>query len=549
MSILEEVSKMSAEEQMAMAVALQNAASQKVNQARSENIGKSVEVVIQGLKKIKTDLEARFDELNGTIQSKANSLSNGKDGKDGRNGKDGAPGRDGKDGAVGPMGANGADGADGTDGVSVSNAFVDFDGSLTIVLSNGTEINAGEVVPMDVAEKIKVITNGGGTSQSVLDSIASLQAQITALIPSQTGNSGKYLTTNGSVLSWATVTGVLSYQGTWNASANTPTLASSTGTQGYYYIVGTSGSTNLNGITDWVIGDWLLFNGSVWQKIDTTDLVTSVAGRTGAVTLSTTDISGLGTIATQAASSVSITGGSITGITDLAVADGGTGSSTASGARTNLGLVIGTDVLAPTGSAASLTSFPTFNQNTTGTASNVTGTVAVANGGTGSTTAGGALTNLGAYAASNPSGYTSNTGTVTSVAASVPAFLSIAGSPVTTTGTLAISYSGTALPIANGGSGQTTAQLAMNAFAGAVTSGSYLRGNGTNVVMNTIQVADVPTLNQSTTGSAGSVATTNFSIVESGGKLLFKYGATTIASMTSAGVITALSNISANNTP
>jgi len=455
MSILEEVSKMSAEEQMAMAVALQNAASQKVNQARSESIGKSVEVVIKGLKKIKTDLESRFDELNGTIQSKANSLSNGKDGKDGRNGKDGTPGRDGKDGATGPMGANGADGADGADGISVVSAFIDFDGSLTIVLSDGTEINAGEVVPMDVAEKIKVITNGGGTSQSVLDSIASLQAQITAMA------------------------GFVNYEGTWNASTNTPTLVSSVGTKGDYYVVSTTGATNLNGITTWTQGDWAIFNGSAWEKVDNTDLVSSVAGRTGAVTLTTADISGLGTMATQAASSVAITGGSITGITDLAVADGGTGSSTASGARTNLGLVIGTDVLAPTGSAASLTSFPTFNQNTTGTASNVTGTVA----------------------------------------------------------------------LANGGSGQTTAQLAINAFAGAVTSGSYLRGNGTNVVMNTIQSADVPTLNQSTTGSAGSVATTNFSIVESGGKLLFKYGATTIASMTSAGVITALSDISANNTP
>jgi hypothetical protein len=543
MSILEEVSKMSAEEQMAMAVALQNAASQKVSQARSENIGKSVEVVIQGLKKIKTDLEARFDELNNTIQSKANSLSNGKDGKDGRNGKDGAPGRDGKDGTTGPAGANGTDGADGTDGVSVTSAFVDFDGSLTIVLSNGTEINAGEVVPMDVAEKIKVITNGGGTSQSVLDSIASLQSQIDALIPSQTGNSGKYLTTNGSALSWATVPGILNYQGTWNASANTPTLASSTGTQGYYYIVGTSGSTNLNGITDWVVGDWLLFNGSVWQKIDTTDLVTSVAGRTGAVTLSTTDISGLGTMATQAASSVVITGGSITGITDLAVADGGTGSSTASGARTNLGLVIGTDVLAPTGSAASLTSFPTFNQNTTGTASNVTGTVALANGGSGATSAQGGMN---AFAGAVTSGsYLRGNGTNVVMSA-----IQAADVP-----TLNQNTSGTAaglsatLAIASGGSGTTTAQLAINAFAGAVTSGSYLRGNGTNVVMNTIQAADVPTLNQSTTGSAGSVATTNFSIVESGGKLLFKYGATTIASMTSAGVITALSDISANNTP
>lgn len=55
---------------------------------------------------------------------------------------------------------------------------------------------------------------------------------------------------------------------------------------------------------------------------------------------------GLGTVATQDANNVSITGGSITGITDLAVADGGTGASNASGARTNLGLAIGTDVQA-----------------------------------------------------------------------------------------------------------------------------------------------------------------------------------------------------------
>jgi hypothetical protein len=64
------------------------------------------------------------------------------------------------------------------------------------------------------------------------------------------------------------------------------------------------------------------------------------------------------------------------------------------------------------------------------------------------------------------------------------------------------------LPIANGGSGQTTAQTAMNAFAGAVTSGSYLRGNGTNVVMATIQAADVPTLNQNTSGTAAGLSAT-----------------------------------------
>jgi hypothetical protein len=269
-----------------------------------------------------------------------------------------------------------------------------------------------------------------------------------------------------------------------------------------------------------------------WQELLTpTDAVTSVAGRTGAVTLSTSDISGLGTIATQAANNVNITGGSITGITDLAVADGGTGSSTASGARTNLGLVIGTDVLAPNGSAASLTSFPTFNQNTTGTASNVTGTVAIANGGTGATTAGAALTALGAYAASNPSGYTSNTGTVTSVALTTPTGLSVLGSPVTTSGTLALSMTaGYAIPTTasqtnwdtaygwgnHASAGYLTTSTAASTYApltGTGTSGTWgisITGNAataTNVAYSGL-TGTVPTWNQNTTGTAANVTGT-----------------------------------------
>jgi hypothetical protein len=59
--------------------------------------------------------------------------------------------------------------------------------------------------------------------------------------------------------------------------------------------------------------------------------------------------------------------------------------------------------------------------------------------------------------------------------------------------------------IANGGTGATTRQDAIDALAGSVTSGSYLRGNGTDVVMSAIQAADVPTLNQNTTGSSATV--------------------------------------------
>ena len=111
------------------------------------------------------------------------------------------------------------------------------------------------------------------------------------------------------------VIGALSYQGTWNASTNTPILASSTGTKGYYYVVSVAGSTNLDGITDWKIGDWAVYSGTAWQKIDNTDSVTSVNGYTGAVVLTNTDISGFGTMSTQNANAVAVTGGTINGTT------------------------------------------------------------------------------------------------------------------------------------------------------------------------------------------------------------------------------------------
>ena len=115
----------------------------------------------------------------------------------------------------------------------------------------------------------------------------------------------------------AAVLGALSYQGTWNASTNTPTLVSSVGTKGYYYVVSVAGSTNLNGITDWQVGDWAVYNGSAWQKIDNTDAVTSVNGYTGTVVLTAADVNAVPY--TGATGAVDLNNKSLTNVSNLGV--------------------------------------------------------------------------------------------------------------------------------------------------------------------------------------------------------------------------------------
>jgi hypothetical protein len=77
--------------------------------------------------------------------------------------------------------------------------------------------------------------------------------------------------------------GAVKYLGTWDAATNTPTLTSGIGSQGDYYVVSVPGNTNLDGITDWQAGDWAIFNGTVWQKVDNSETVyvSNVATGTG----------------------------------------------------------------------------------------------------------------------------------------------------------------------------------------------------------------------------------------------------------------------------
>ena len=208
--------------------------------------------------------------------------------------------------------------------------------------------------------------------------------------------------------------------------------------------------------------------------------------------------------------------------------------------QTPLPITVGTTdiVFVQFGSATTVTSFSagstgfTPNSASSGTVT-LDGTLGIANGGTNATTAIGALTSLGAYPASNPNGYTTNTGTVTSVNATVPSLLSVSGVPITTSGTIAMTYSGTPLPIANGGTNSTTA-------IGALTSlGAYPASNPNGYTNNTGTVTSV-NVSGGTTGltTSGGPVTTSGTVTLAGTLGIANGGTnatTSIAALTSLG--------------
>lgn len=171
----------------------------------------------------------------------------------------------------------------------LSTQFLKADGSLdsNIYLTNISSIIAGgelsgtypnpTLVNSAVTGKVLSGLNltGGGTiaaTDTILEAFGKVQNQISAMV------------------------GGVNYQDVWDASTNTPALTSGVGNKGDYYIVSVAGSTNLDGITDWKVGDWAIFNGTTWDKVDNTDAVSSVNGYTGAVSLVTSDIAEAGNL-------------------------------------------------------------------------------------------------------------------------------------------------------------------------------------------------------------------------------------------------------------
>jgi len=192
-----QLDSLTAQEQLQVLAGIERAIKQSKTQ-RQESIKTNVNVVIDFLKKVDSDIRSRYDEITNNLESKVATIKDIQYQK-GDVGPRGEQGRDGREGPPGPAGRDGADGRngeDGRDGVGVSDAKIDFDGSLVITLTDGRELNVGEVVPFDVAEKIRVITSNGGYGGGG-----------GASLPVQTGNAGKFLTTDGTNPSWGTVSG------------------------------------------------------------------------------------------------------------------------------------------------------------------------------------------------------------------------------------------------------------------------------------------------------------------------------------------------------
>jgi hypothetical protein len=145
-------------------------------------------------------------------------------------------------------------------------------GTMSVQNSNNVNITGGTIQGVSISDLTTplALASGGTGATTQAGARTNLGLGTVATFNAAVANGAATLDASGYLtpaqIPPSIVTGA-SYRGTWNASTNTPTLTSSVGTQGFYYIVATAGSTTLNGISSWAVGDTVIFSGSVWQKI------------------------------------------------------------------------------------------------------------------------------------------------------------------------------------------------------------------------------------------------------------------------------------------
>ena len=343
-------------------------------------------------------------------------------------------------------------------GTPVANSYL-ANSSITI---NGNAVNLGGSTTVTAVNPYALTIGTGlsGTSYNGASAvtIALANSGVTAgtygsasVIPVVTVNA------QGQITSISTqATNAPSYQGTWNASTNTPTLTSSVGTQGYYYIVSVAGTTNLDGNALWSVGDWAIFGNGKWERIagSTSESFTSLTTTNLAVTGLTGYMyaNGSGNVTASTTIPTSALSGTISNyqLANSSVTIGSSSLSLGGTLSTLAGVSISgsTNTLSNIGNSSLTNSSITINSNLVSLGGSTTVSASTTNALT--------INNSGSGAAS---GSTFNGGSALTISYNTVGASPLAGSTsLTTLGTITTGvWNGSTIPVAYGGTGVTSA--------------------------------------------------------------------------------------------
>jgi hypothetical protein len=171
--------------------------------------------------------------------------------------------------------------------VQLLKSDISFDEEFVIesISNNQIVANSKKVVSFTIGAVFDLVLSSAEASSTFQVNFDLPDGVVTASkLASMGATSGQYLKYNGTT--WVPSNlNAQTYLGTWNASTNSPDLTQSGYLNGDYYIVTTAGTYTINSVAvTFKTGDWVMYNGSLWEKIDnSSNMVSSFNGRKGSV--------------------------------------------------------------------------------------------------------------------------------------------------------------------------------------------------------------------------------------------------------------------------